>query len=84
MQFERLGKFMGSGNAKAYSNERWLELYARDMETTFSEMRAAAQVTGKPIINYTYCGDLSGMGGLLWHLRTSLPLLKFLTKEVEV
>ena len=50
VQFERLGKFLSSGNAKAFTPEEWLAHYARDLETTFEQMRAASRACGKPVI----------------------------------
>jgi hypothetical protein len=31
VQFERLGRFMSSGNTSAFSNSEWLQHYARDL-----------------------------------------------------
>ena len=83
VQFERLGQFLGSANASAYTGEVWLRHYARDLETTFEQLRTAGKLSGKPITTYLYCADFQGGGGIMWHLGTVIPLLKLLTKEVE-
>jgi len=83
VQFERLGAFLGSSNAKAFAPSEWLRHYARDLETTFAQLRAAAVSSGAPVTNYLYCADFAGGGGIIWHMNTVIPLLKMLTKEVE-
>jgi len=83
VQFERLGKFLGSGNSKAFTGPEWLAHYARDLETTFQQMRAAAVASGEPITTYLFCADMSGLGGIVWYMGSVIPLLKLLTKEVE-
>ena len=83
VQFERIGSFLCSGNAKAFSAETWLSHYARDLETTFAQMRAAAAARGAPVVSYLYCGDFAGGGGVAWHMSTIVPLLKYLAREVE-
>ena len=73
---------MCSGNSKAYTPEEWLAHYARDVARTFAEMRRAAAARGAPTTNYLFCADFGGGGGVLWHMRDVVPLLKLLTKEV--
>ena len=83
VQFERLGKFLSSGNAKAFTAEEWLAHYARDLETTFEQMRAGSIAKGSAVTNYLFCADFAGGGGIMWHLGSTVQLLKLLTKEVE-
>ena len=83
VQFERLGKFLSSGNAKAFAPHEWLAHYARDLETTFVQMRAASVACGKAQTSYLYCADFQGGAGIVWHMGSVIPLLKLLTKEVE-
>ena len=83
VQFERLGKFLSSGNSKAFTADEWLHHYARDLETTFVQLRAASTASGKPTTNYLFCADFAGGGGIVFHMGSIIPLLKMLTKEVE-
>lgn len=84
VQFERLGKFLSSGNEKAFSPEQWLTHYARDVETTFEQLRQASIKCGKAQTNFLYCADFAGGSGIVWHMGSIIPLLKLLTKEVEM
>ena len=84
VQFERLGGFLASGNVRAFTPDEWLVHYARDVEETFEKMRGAARASGAPVCGYVFCADLDGVGlGLLGQLRSVVPLLKLLTKEVQ-
>ena len=84
VQFERLGQFFASGNVRAFDGGAWLTHYARDVEQTFEQMRGASERSGTAVCGYLFIADLDGIGlGLLGHLRTLVPLLKLLTKEVE-
>ena len=83
VQFERLGKFLASGNSKAFTPEQWLAHYARDLETHFVQLRQAAMARKEPISNYLFCADFEGGSGIVWHLGSVIPLLKMLTKQVE-
>lgn len=83
VQFERLGAFLGSANAKAFTSDAWLAHYARDLETTFEQMRTAGRLAKRPITTYQYCADFAGGAGIVWHMGSVIPLLKLLTKEVE-
>ena len=83
VQFERLGEFLCSGNAKAFTADEWLRHYARDLETTFAEMRQASLACGRPVTKYLFVGDFQGGSGVVFHMSTVVPLLKMLTKSVE-
>eukprot|EP00240_Pyramimonas_obovata_P015671 CAMPEP_0118956292 /NCGR_PEP_ID=MMETSP1169-20130426/61461_1 /TAXON_ID=36882 /ORGANISM="Pyramimonas obovata, Strain CCMP722" /LENGTH=279 /DNA_ID=CAMNT_0006904307 /DNA_START=144 /DNA_END=979 /DNA_ORIENTATION=- len=83
VQFERLGKFLGGGNAKTFNHGVWLKMYARDLEQHFDELRIASQAEGKPVSTYVFCADLEGFEGIVWSMSSVIALLKFLTKEVE-
>jgi hypothetical protein len=82
-QFERLGAFLGSGNAGAFTQQEWLAHYTRDLEITLHQLREASQVRAEPVLAYNFFGDLDGLGPIWRHLGSVIPLLKFLTKEVE-
>ena len=83
VQFERLGNFLSSGNSKAFTGAEWLRHYARDLETTFEQMRLAAKAKGEQITAYSFAADFAGGAGIVWHMSSVIPLLKLLTKEVE-
>lgn len=83
--FERLGEFLGSGNHVHFSEEEWTRFYIWDLERHFVEMREAARISGKPITQYTFCGDGHGIITSILNRRIwgVVPLLKALAKSVE-
>ena len=56
--FERLGAFMGSGNAHLFTQEEWITLYIWDLERHFVELRQASIRANKPIEKYIFFGDI--------------------------
>ena len=83
VQFERLGEFVASGNARLLDIDEWVKLYTWDLETTFAEMRAAAELSKMPVSRYVYFGDLAGVASNWREVWRAIPLLSKLTKAVE-
>ena len=83
--FERLGEFLGGGNAQKCTESEWITAYLYVLEMHFAKMRESSQVNLVPVQKIMYYADFAGvvssiLNGKIWR---AIELMRMIVNTVE-